>query len=371
MTTYEMNQIILQQQALNNQNNANNLDAQASTNVANIQAGAQANVANLNNAGILKLAGVNNAAQLQQLLAQLGGQNQNALGLAGVNNASAMQQLLAQIKSQQGIAELQSATTLANTGLQNSGAMGLAGVNNAADLEQLVRSLTSQERISGLNNQNAVQVAGINTQPALQAQQLARDQFAGRQGLLQQILGTDGASLSGLLGPDAGPSPVGVAQGGSNAGDVSSGWLAQLMAGADSQFTEMPQELFQSQLNQILGNAGSALGGQLRSAQGAAGGAGMGALSPVAQALQQRYGTASNAATQNSLTNAFLGKYNTDFQRQQASAGYKTGIGQLGLGQTQANQQFGLGLGNLQLGTLQNTTQRRGQNMGLIGQLTA
>jgi hypothetical protein len=255
-------------------------------------------------------------------------------------------------------------------GINNNAALGLAGVNNASDLEQLMRSLTSQERISGLNNQNALQLAGINTAPAFMAQQLAQRKYSSNQSLLQQILGSSGG-MGGLFGNDTGPSPVGVAQGGSNTGDVSSAYLAQLMAGADDQFTAMPQDLFQSQLNQILGNAGSALGGQLRSAQGAAGGAGMGANSAVSQALQSQYGNASNAATQNSLTNAFLGKYNTDFQRQQAQAGYRQGLGQLALGQTQQNQQYGLGLGNLQLGTLQNTTQRRGQNMGLIGQLTA
>lgn len=353
----------------------------------------------LQNQGQQQIAGINNAAQMQQLLAQItgqkeiaglnnanqlantrlqnqgqlaniGAQTQGNLQLAGVNNASQLQQLLAQIESQQRIAEGGWQNTLANTGLQTRGALDLASVNNAADLDQLMRSLTSQERIAGLNNRNALDVAGINTAPALQAQQLARDQFQNRNNLLTQILGASGG-INGLFAADTGVSPLSVAQGGANNGDVSSQYLQQLIAGADDQFTAMPQELFQQQLNQILGNSASALGGQLRSAQASAGGAGMGANSPVARALQNQFGNAANASTQNSLTNAFLGKYNTDFQRQQAQAGYRQGLGQLALGQTTQNQNYGLGLGNLQLGSLQNSTTRRGQNMGLIGQLTA
>ena len=333
-----------------------------------------AQLGNQNNLDVTRLTGQNQLSntglQNQGQLANIGAQTQGNLQLAGVNNASQLQQLMAQIQSQQAIAEGGWQNQLANTGLQNRGALDLAGVNNASDLEQLMRSLTSQERISGLNNQNALQVAGINTAPALQAQQLARDAFSGRQNLLQQILGA-GGGLGGLFGEPTGDSPLMVAQGGSSNGDVSSQYLQQLIAGAEDQFTAMPQELFQQQLNQILGNSASALGGQLRSAQGAAGGAGMGANSPVARALQNQYGNAASASTQNSLTNAFLGKYNTDFQRQQAQAGYRQGLGQLALGQTTQNQNYGLGLGNLQLGTLQNSTQRRGQNLGLIGQLTA
>lgn len=304
----------------------------------------QQNVAAMNNANNLDVTRLNNA---------------NVLANTGLNNANNLD-----------VTRLNNENQLANTGLQTRGALDLAGVNNAADLEQLMRSLTSQERIAGLNNANALEVAGINTAPALQAQQLARDAFSGRQNLLQQILGA-GGGLGGLFGEPTGDSPLMVAQGGSSNGDVSSQYLQQLIAGADDQFTAMPQELFQQQLNQILGNSASALGGQLRSAQGAAGGAGMGANSPVARALQNQYGNAANASVQNSLTNAFLGKYNTDFQRQQAQAGYRQGLGQLALGQTTQNQNYGLGLGNLQLGSLQNSTTRRGQNLGLIGQLTA
>ncbi len=307
--------------------------------------------------------------------AGLGGSAQQllALGLIDPQIASTMgQQNIAVMNNANNldVTRLNNANVLANTGLQNRGALDLAGVNNAADLEQLMRSLTSQERITGLNNQNALQVAGVNTAPALQAQQLAREQFQNRNNLLSKILGQSGG-INGLFAEDTGVSPLSVAQGGTSNGDVSSNYLQQLIAGADDQFTAMPQELFQQQLNQILGNSASALGGQLRSAQGAAGGAGMGANSPVARALQNQYGNAANASTQNSLTNAFMGKYNTDFQRQQAQAGYRQGLGQLALGQTTQNQNYGLGLGNLQLGSLQNSTTRRGQNLGLIGQLTA
>ena len=91
--------------------------------------------------------------------------------------------------------------------------------------------------------------------------------------------------------------------------------MGQRTPGQQPAITEQRGEspvLFQSRLNQILGNAASSLGGDLVGLQNQAAGVGVDPRSPAAQAIQSQAASRALASTQDSLTDATLEKDASD-----------------------------------------------------------
>jgi hypothetical protein len=255
----------------------------------------------------------------------------------------------------------------------------LAAQQQAKTARQQMENQLAIQRMQGETQRD---VAGINTAPALQNVALLQAKYGRGNDLLNALLAGGSTSgsmrhgptnplqgqLAGLFQEDQGPSAVQLAQQ-SMAGQPN--LLSSLQQGGGQFFQGMPQGLFQQQLNQILGNASSSLGGQLRGANAGMAGAGMAPGSGAGMGLQRQFGNQAAAGAQNAMTGAFLNKYGQDFQRQQAQAGYNTQLANLGLGQQQQNQAFGLNMGQLGLGQQQQRMAQRGQKLGLLSQLLA
>jgi hypothetical protein len=271
------------------------------------------------------------------------------------------------------------------------GAFGLAGAgvglvgqlmaqqSQAKTARQQMENQLLMQRMQGETQRD---VAGINTAPALQNVALLQTKYGRGNDLLNALLAGDPTAgsmrhgpvnplqgqLAGLFQEDSGPSPVSLAQ---QSMANQPNLLAGLQQGGGQFFQGMPQSLFQQQLNQILGNASSALGGQLRGANAGMAGAGMAPGSGIGHGLQRQFGNQATAGAQNAMTGAYLNRYGQDFQRQQAQAGYNAQLANLGLGQQQQNQAFGLNMGQLGLGQQQQRMAQRGQRLGLLQQLLA
>lgn len=141
--------------------------------------------------------------------------------------------------------------------------------------------------------------------------------------ILGQSLGAGGQTMLGrLFAPTENalgqaPSTIALrgtqtpAQLAANIGSV----IGQRTAGTQPTITEQRGEtpvLFQSRLNQILGNAASSLGGDIVGIRGQSAGVGVDPRSPAAQALQQQAASRSLASTQDAMTDAVLEKYQAD-----------------------------------------------------------
>jgi hypothetical protein len=235
---------------------------------------------------------------------------------------------------------------------------------------QSLRSQLSNEAYLGrLQARTGKEIARINQAAPNIMADLAQRRFGYGGDIFNNLLGgggTRGVLADILSGNDAAPgmNPIGVAS------QYSPGWaFGNLFSNAANQFSPMSPGLFQSQLNQLMGNAASSLGGQLRGANAGLGGAGMAAASPLGQGLSNQFAAQTAGSAQNSLTSAFLNKYQQDLARAQAQAGYNTGIGNLLAQQQQTRAGFGQGLGNLALQGQQLATQRQGQVLGLAQSL--
>lgn len=262
-----------------------------------------------------------------------------------------------------------------------SGGIGLFGniLNQRSQARQAQQELANRMAIAQMQGQTSRDVANINTAPALQNAALARQSFERNQSLLNALLGGPGTAglrggqtsplanqMAALFRDDLGtPATTLASQAMASQGDVLSG----LMPGSANFFQGTSPQLFSQQMNQIMGGAAGALGGQLRGAQAGLGGAGMAAGSPVGQGIQRQFASQAAAGAQNALTSALLQRQGEQFARQQAQADYNARLAQLGLGQQQARQQFGLGFGQLGLGQQQQRLAQRGQRLGLMGQL--
>lgn len=247
--------------------------------------------------------------------------------------------------------------------------LGQSWMNNNAAMARQQQQLANAWKTAKLQSSTQKDVANINVAPQNLLAGLQQQRFGRGNDLYNSMGGgAQGGWLANILsGNDqaGGPNPLDLAQQYAPQGNA----FGNMFAGAQNQFAPMPPGMFQTQLNQIMGGAASGLGGQLRSSNAQLAGSGMAPGSAVGQGLRNQYGAQALAGAQGNMANAFQNKYQQDFGRQQAQAGYNTNLGGLLLNQQGQRQQYGLGLGGLGLQGQQLATTRRGQGLTLAQSL--